>query len=49
MSPFEPMESVEVLDAEAWEAPDSLSAGEWRMESGIDGLRGRRLAEEDEE
>ena len=45
MSPFDPMEPVEVLDAEAWETPDSLSAGEWRMESGMDGLCGRRFAE----
>lgn len=33
------LEPVEVLDAEAWETPDSLSEGDWRMEAGCDGRR----------
>jgi hypothetical protein len=32
-----PAEPVEVLEDEAWDAPDSLSDTEWRAHSGWDG------------
>ena len=32
-----PAEPVEVLEAEAWDAPESLSEDEWRAQSGWDG------------
>lgn len=32
-----PAEPVEVLEDEAWEAPDILSEPEWRAQSGWDG------------
>lgn len=43
------LEPVEVLDAEAWETPDSLTEGDWRMEAGCDGRRACEPYDEEDE
>lgn len=44
-----PAEPVEVLEAEAWEAPDCLSDGEWRAQSGWDGRCAVETDDEEDE
>ncbi len=38
-----------MLEAEAWEAPDSLSDGEWRAQSGWDGRCAIETYDEEDE
>lgn len=49
--PFHPdarLDDDDLLDLDAWETPDRLSADDCLIETGCDALRGRRPPEEDE-